>query len=132
MLTSMIKRDSADVIRVRMLSLIICDYLFGPNVITTLVHSLRCVQLFVTAWTAALQDSLQSITNSCLIKHMPIELVMDSVHLILCHPTSPFAFSLSQYQGLYQIFSSLHQVAKVLELQLQHQSFQRILRTDFP
>ena len=63
---------------------------------------------------------------------MPIELVMDSVHLILCHLTSPFAFSLSQYQGLYQRVSSLHQVAKVLQLQLQHQSFQRILRTDFP
>ena len=63
---------------------------------------------------------------------MPIDLVMDSVHLILCHPTSPFVFSLSQYQGLYQRVSSLHQVAKVLQLQLQHQSFQRILRTDFP
>ena len=36
----------------------------------------------------------------------------------------PFAFSLSQYQGLFQWVSSSHQVAKVLELQLQHQSFQ--------
>ena len=43
------------------------------------------------------------------------------------HPlSSPFppAFSLSQYQGLFQGVSSSHQVAKVLELQLQHQSFQ--------
>ena len=36
--------------------------------------------------------------------------------------SSPSAFSLSQHQGLFQC--SLHQVANVLELQLQHQSFQ--------
>ena len=38
-------------------------------------------------------------------------------------PTSPPALSLSQHQGLFQWVSFLHQVAKVLELQLQHQSF---------
>ena len=50
-----------------------------------------------------------------------------------CHPlSSPSpAFNLSQHQGLFQWVSSLHQVAKVLELQLQHQSFQWIFRTDF-
>ena len=37
---------------------------------------------------------------------------------------SPPTFNLSQHQGLFQGVSSLHQVAKVLELQLQHQSFQ--------
>ena len=36
---------------------------------------------------------------------------------------SSFAFSLSQHQDLFQWVSSLHQVAKVLELQLQQQSF---------
>ena len=46
-------------------------------------------------------------------------------------PTSPFAFSLSQHQGIFQRVSSAHQVAEVLELQLQHQSFQLILRVDF-
>ena len=43
------------------------------------------------------------------------------------HPLSspsPPAFNLSQHQGLFQRVSSSHQVAKVLELQLQHQSFQ--------
>ena len=35
-------------------------------------------------------------------------------------PSSPFAFILPQYQGLFQWVSSLHQVAKALELQLQH------------
>ena len=50
------------------------------------------------------------------------------------HPLSspsPPTFNLSQHQGLFQRVSSLHQVAKVLELQLQHQSFQWIFRTDF-
>ena len=41
----------------------------------------------------------------------------------LSHPLLPssFAFSLSQHQGLFQWVSSSHQVAKVLEFQLQHQ-----------
>ena len=46
-------------------------------------------------------------------------------------PPSPLTFNLSQHQGLFQWGSSSHQVAKVLELQLQHQSFQWILRVDF-
>ena len=39
-------------------------------------------------------------------------------------PTSPPALSLSQHQDLFQRVGSLHQVAKGLQLQLQHQSFQ--------
>ena len=46
-------------------------------------------------------------------------------------PPSPFAVNLFQHQGLFQWVSYSHQVAKVLELQLQHQSFQWIFRTDF-
>ena len=46
-------------------------------------------------------------------------------------PPSPPALNLSQHQGLFQWASSLHQVVKVLELQLQHQSFQWILKIDF-
>ena len=41
---------------------------------------------------------------------------------------SPSLLNLSQHQGLLQWVSSLHQVAKVLEFQLQHQSFQWIFR----
>ena len=37
---------------------------------------------------------------------------------------SPPVFNLSQHQGLFKWVSSLHQVAEVLEFQLQHQSFQ--------
>ena len=43
------------------------------------------------------------------------------------HPLSspsPPALNLSQHQGLLKGVSSSHQMAKVLELQLQHQSFQ--------
>ena len=55
-----------------------------------------------------------------------------------CHPTisssvipSPPPFNLSQHQSLFLGVSSSHQVAKVLEFQFQHQSFQWIFRTDF-
>ena len=54
-----------------------------------------------------------------------------------CHPTNstsivPFSScpQLVQYQGLFKWVSSSHQVAKVLEFQLQHQSFQWTPRTD--
>ena len=43
-------------------------------------------------------------------------------HLLL-FPFLP-AFNLSQHQGLFEWVSSLHQMARVLKLQLQHQSFQ--------
>ena len=82
------------------------------------VQWLICVRLFVTPWTAACQASL-SITNSLnLLKLMSIL-------------PSPPASNLSQHQGLFQWVSPSHQVAKVLEFQLQHQSFQWIFRTDF-
>ena len=42
----------------------------------------------------------------------------------------PPAFNLSQHQGLFKWVSSLHGVAKILEFQLQHQSFQWTPRTD--
>ena len=50
----------------------------------------------------------------------------------LLSPSSLPAFYLSQHQDLFQWVCSLYQVAKVLELQLQHQSFQRVFRVDFP
>ena len=94
------------------------------------VQWLSCVQLFATPWTAAHQASL-SITNSwSLLRLMSIELVMPSNHLILCLPIllMPQSFPESG-QGLSQRVGSSQQVAKVLELQ--HQSFQWIFRTDF-
>ena len=51
------------------------------------------------------------------------------------HPLSspyPPAPNPSQYQGLFQWVNSSHEVAKVLEFQLQHQSFQWTPGTDLP
>ena len=50
------------------------------------VQSHRCVQFFVTPWTAALQASLSFIISQSLLKLMSIESVMPSSRLILCHP----------------------------------------------
>ena len=63
--------------------------------------------------------------------------VCDAIHPShpLSSPSPPGAFNLSQCQGLFKLVSSSYQVAKVLELQLQHESFQWIFqwifRTDF-
>ena len=56
---------------------------------------------------------------------------MPSSHLILCRPLLLLPPNPSQHQSLFQWVNSSHQVTKVSELQLQHQSFQWILRTDF-
>ena len=56
------------------------------------------------------------------------ESVMLSNLLFLCHLPFPFAFNLSQNQGLFSWVDSSHHVAKVSELQLQHQFFQWIFR----
>ena len=95
------------------------------------VQSLSYIRLFVTPWTAAHQPSLSFTTSWNLLKFLSIELVMPSNYLILCHPPSPPTFNLSQYQGHCQWLGSSHQIVKVLELQLQHQSFQLIFRVDF-
>ena len=47
-------------------------------------------------------------------------------------PPSPLALNHSQHQGVFQWVDSLHQLAKVLEIQLQPQSFQWILKDGFP
>ena len=79
---------------------------------------------FATPWTAAHQASL-SITNSGAYSNSCPLSWCDAIQP--SHPLSspsPPAFSLVQLQGLSQGVSSSHQVAKVLELQLQHHSFQ--------
>ena len=71
-----------------------------------------------------------SITNSwSLLKLMSIALVLPSNHLILCCPLLPP--SVFPSIRVFQWDSFSHQVAKVLELQLQHQSFRWIFRVDF-
>ena len=92
------------------------------------------VWLFLTPWIAACQTSLSFTISWLLLKLMFIESVILSNHLILCccpPPTSSPVFNLSQYQSLFHRVDTFDQVAKVLQLQLQHQSFQWIFRIDF-
>ena len=92
------------------------------------VQSLGHVWLFATLSTAACQAPLSFTVSQSLLKFMSMELVMLSN---LCWHHFLFAFNLSQRQGLFQWIGYSHQVAKVLELQLQHQSFQWIFSVYF-
>ena len=93
------------------------------------VQSLSHFRLCVTPWIAVHQASL-SITNSrTLPKLMFIESVMPSNHPL--SSPSPPAFNPSQHQCLFKWVSSSHQVAKILEFQLQHPSFQWTPGKDF-
>ena len=72
------------------------------------------------------------------VHHQLPELAQTHVHWVgdaiqpshLLSSSSPPAFNLSQRQALFKWLSSLHQMAKELEFQLQHQSFQWTPRTD--
>ena len=98
------------------------------NIQFSSVHSLSRVWLFATPWIAARQASL-SITNSqSSLKLMSIESVMPSSHLILCRPLLLLP-SIPPSISLFQWVNSSHEVTKVLEFQLQHQSFQWTPRT---
>ena len=93
------------------------------------IQSPSHVKLVLTPWTAACQASL-SVTNfQRLLKLMSIQRVMLSNHLILCHP-----LLLPSIFPRIKVFSNesvLHNKWPKLEFQLQHHSFQWILRTDF-
>ena len=94
-------------------------------------QSFSCGWLFATSLAAARQASL-SITNSWELTQTHVHRVSDVIQP--SHPLSspsPLTFNLFQHQGLFKWVSSSHQVAKVLEFQLQHQSFQCIFRIDF-
>ena len=93
------------------------------------VQLLHWVQLFVTPWTTACQAFLP-ITNS---RRLPNSCPLSRWCIQPFHPLSspsPPALNLSQHQGLFKWVSSSHQVAKILEFQHQHQSFQWTPRTD--
>ena len=98
------------------------------------VQSLSHVRFFVSPWIAAHQASL-SITNTRSLLNTrtvyPVHQVSDAIQP--SHPLSPPSPPVpnpSQHQGLFQWVNSSHQVAKALEFQLQHQSFQWTPRTD--
>ena len=83
-------------------------------------------------------DPMNRSTPSLPVHHQLPESTQTHVHWVgdaiqPSHPLSspsPPALNLSQHQGLFQWVSSSHQVAKVLEFQLQHQSYQWTPRTD--
>ena len=98
-----------------------CDYCSVAKSHPTLCDSMNC-----------------STPGSPVLHHLPkfaethVHWVSDAIQP--SHPLSspsPPATNPSQHQSLFQWVDSLHQVAKVLELQLQHQSFQWIFRIDF-
>ena len=92
-------------------------------------------------WSVSVQFSsvTQSLCNpmDCSMPGFPVhhqlpELTQTHVHWVgdAIQPSPP-AFNLSQHQGLFKWVSTLHQVAKVLEFQFQHEAFQWIFRIDF-
>ena len=86
------------------------------------------VWLFETPLTAACQASLSVANSQSWLKLMSISDANLSSHPL--SSPSPPAFNLSQHQGLFKWVSSSNEVAKVLEFQVQHQSFQRNPRAD--
>ena len=93
----------------------------------------------VTQSCPALCNPMDCSTPGFPVHHQHPEFTQIHVHWVsdAIHPSHPVSspsppiFILSQHQGLFKWVSSSHQVAKVLEFQLQHQSFQWIFRTDF-
>ena len=83
-------------------------------------------------------DPMNCSTPGLPVHHQLLEFTQTHVHWVSdarqsSHPLlspSPPAFNLSQHQGLFKWFSCSYQVAKVLEFQLQHQSFQWTPMTD--
>ena len=99
----------------------------------TCVCSLCCC-CWVTQLCLTLCDPMDCSTPDFPVLHNLPEFAQTRVLSHWCHPTissSSPAFNLSQHQGLFQWVGSSHKVAKVKELQLQHQSFQWIFRVDF-
>ena len=96
------------------------------------VQFISVAQSYPTLW-----DPMNHSIPGLPVHHQLLEFTQTHVHRVgdAIQPSHPLsspspAFNLSQHQGLFKWVSSLHQVAKVLELQLQHQSFQWTPRTD--
>ena len=93
------------------------------------VQWLSHFRLFATPWTVAHQASLSFTISWSLLKLRSIDSVLPSKHLVLCWPP----LLLPSILPSIRVFSNklaLCMVAKVLEIQLQDQSFQSIFRID--
>ena len=112
--------------------------------------SLICVWLFATPWTISSVQFTRSVVSDSSRPHGPQHARPRSTsptpslysissplshwcHLTISSSVITFSSHLQSFpgSGLFNWVTSSHQVAKVLELQLQHQSFQWIFRTDF-
>ena len=112
-----------------------------------LLNSMLLLKAYILPQNSLSISSVQSLSHVWLFNPMDCSTPGFPFHLQLLEPAqthfhwvgdaiqpshpllSPFppAFNVSEHQGLFQWVSSLHHVLKVLELQLQHQSFQWIL-----
>ena len=116
-----------------------CRLMQGVGLLCFCLYQIVLQFSSVTHLCPTLCDLMDCSTPGLPVHHQLPELAQTHVHRVgdaiqPSHPLlspSPPAFNLSQHQDLFQWASSLHQVAKVLEFQLQHQSFQWIFRTDF-
>ena len=84
-------------------------------------------------------DPMDYITPGHHVLHHLLKFTQVNVHCTVdasqpSHPLMPSspALNLSQNRGLFQWDDCSHQMTKILELQLQHQSFQQVFRVDFP
>ena len=98
-----------------------------PDIVIVVAQSLSCLTLCDPMDYSTPGSSVFIIFQRWL-KFMSVASVMLSIS---SSSAFSFSFKLSQHQDLFQWVSSSHQVAKVLELPLQHQFFQRIFRVDF-
>ena len=109
----------------------------AKETIDTTIHLFSSVQFSHSA-VSELCDPMNSSTPGLPVHQQFPEFTQTHVHRVgdaiqLSHPLSPPsppAPSPSQHQGLFKWVDSSHEVAKVLEFQLQHQSFQWTPRTD--
>ena len=105
-----------------------------------MVNCMLCISSFQSSSVAQscliLCDPMNCSMPGLPVHHKLLEFTQTYAHRVgdaiqPSHPLSspsPPASNPSQHQGLFQCVNSLHQVAKVLEFQLQHQSFQRTPR----
>ena len=114
--------------------------LFGINHLSIFVSRLLKPSVVVQSCSPTLCNPMDCSTPGLPVPHSLPKFAQVHVHCIsdavqLSHPltpSSPSAGNVSQHQGLFQWVICLHQMTKILELQLQHQSFQWMFRVDLP
>ena len=126
-------------------AILFLDMIILPENIITLEHFSIVLWNFSVQFSSVAQlcltlcDPMDGSTPGFPVHHQLLEFTQTHVCWISdpiqsSHPLSypsPPTFNLSQHQCLYKWVSTSHQVAKVLEFQLQHHSFQWTIRTDF-